>query len=84
MIPLLNPGEEVLVDQHAYRKEDPNPGDIVVAFHPNNKGLKVIKRIAATYADGSCDLQGENPDKSTDFSNILHNQILGRVTSKFP
>jgi len=84
MIPLLKPGEEVLVDQYAYRNNDPKQGDIVVAFHPNNQGLKIIKRISATYEDGSCDLQGDNPDGSTDFAHVLDNQILGRVTSKFP
>ncbi|MEM9452425.1 MAG: S26 family signal peptidase, partial [Cyanobacteria bacterium P01_E01_bin.6] len=35
MVPLLHPGEEVLIDPLAYINHSPEPGDIVVAEHPN-------------------------------------------------
>lgn len=86
MIPLLNPGDEVLVNLKAYCKKNPSLGDIVVAQHPLQPNLRLIKRVAAVLENGECFLEGDNPAESTDsrsFGSIASEQILGRVTSRF-
>jgi nickel-type superoxide dismutase maturation protease len=85
MVPLLEPGDEVLVDPQAYRKDSPHPGDIVVARHPYRTDVRLIKRVAEVLADGRCVLQGDNPDESSDsrvFGAIPPGRIVGRVTSR--
>ena len=84
MFPLLKPGDEVLLDFRAYRQAPPYPGDIVVARHPTQAGLEIIKRVASVGEDGRFLLQGDNPDptQSSD-SLVTRSHILGRVTSRF-
>ncbi len=84
MFPLLKPGEEVLADWRAYRRHGPQVGDIVVAWHPAQPGVKIIKRVTAVSADGRCQLQGDNRAETTDFTDLSTALILGRVTSLFP
>ncbi len=84
MQPLLNAGDEVLVDPSAYQRQPPRPGEIVVAQHPAQNDLQIIKRIKAVHSDGRFHLKGDNPDpeQSSD-SLVTANLILGRVTSRF-
>ncbi|MGB3612833.1 MAG: nickel-type superoxide dismutase maturation protease [Elainellaceae cyanobacterium] len=85
MVPLLQPGEEVLVNSRAYRTQPPELGDIVVARHPH-KNLKLVKRVTTVGEDGSCLLSGDNPRESTDsrqFGTVPPERILGRVTCRF-
>ena len=86
MIPLLQSGEEILVDTQAYKQIYPQVGDIVIAKHPFQGG-KIVKRVAAVLEDGSCFLVGDNYSKSTDSRHYgfleIHN-IIGKVTGKFP
>ena len=84
MIPLLNPGDLILADLRAYRKHAPVPGDVVVAWHPQQPNLKVIKRVRAVHPNGTIDLMGDNPAESTDFDSLAKEKLLGKVTSKFP
>lgn len=86
MVPLLEPGDEVLVNPRAYRQRSPRPGDIVVARHPYRTDLRLIKRIAEVLDDGRCVLEGDNLTESTDsrvFGAIPPERIAGRVTSRF-
>ena len=86
MAPLLEPGEEVLVDPRAYRRTPPRPGDIVVARHPYRTDLLLVKRVANVLEDGTCVLEGDNRSESTDsraFGSLPPERILGRVTSRF-
>ena len=84
MRPLLSAGDEVLVDPLAYRRHPPCIGDIVVARHPTQAGLQIIKRIKALHADGGYQLQGDNPDPTQNSpSQVAAKLILGRVTSRF-
>lgn len=46
MAPVLNPGELVVVDDDAYRTDEPQRGDIVVARPDALNGRALIKRIA--------------------------------------
>ena len=86
MLPLLQPGETILVDPKAYRHASPRPGDIVVAQHPYRSNLHLVKRVVAEVENGRCLLAGDNPSESTDsrsFGAVDIEQILGRVTSRF-
>ena len=86
MTPLLQPGEEILVDLNAYQKAFPQVGEIVVAVHPYDSNLHIIKRVIFVTENGSCFLQGDNLTHSSDsrsFGLVAIKEILGRVTSRF-
>ncbi len=84
MQPLLDPGDEVLVDPRAYRHQPPRIGEIVVARHPAQANLQIVKRVAEVRSDGRCQLQGDNPDPAQSSDSIVAaSLILGRVTSRF-
>ncbi|MGF1537113.1 MAG: nickel-type superoxide dismutase maturation protease [Elainellaceae cyanobacterium] len=84
MVPLLQPGDEVLVNSRAYQTQPPLPGDIVVACHPY-RDLKLVKRMVGLRGD-RCLLSGDNWRESTDsrqFGAVPLDRILGRVTCRF-
>ncbi len=86
MLPLLQPGDEVLVNPRAYQYILPCPGDIVVAQHPSRPGLRMIKRVVSITDNKTYILKGDNPLESADsrtFGPVTAEQILGRVTSRF-
>ncbi len=86
MLPLLKPGDELLINPRAYRKAPPCPGDIVIAQHPFKPDLEIIKRIAFSDADNRYHLRGDNPAESSDSRNfglIPRRFITGKVTSRF-
>ncbi|MGV2828195.1 nickel-type superoxide dismutase maturation protease [Myxosarcina sp. GI1(2024)] len=86
MQPLLQPGEEILLDRHAYQKSLPQVGDIVIATHPLRPELIIVKRVILVRADGNLFLQGDNPAESSDsrtFGAVNLKHILGKVTSRF-
>ena len=87
MFPLLKAGEEVLVDTNAYHRCLPEIGDLVIAWHPRKDNLRIIKRVAKIDEKGKYFLMGENSLESSDsrsFGFIGLQQIIGKVTSKFP
>jgi nickel-type superoxide dismutase maturation protease len=86
MLPLLEPGTEVLINPGAYRQQRPQPGDLVVAYHPRQPGLKLIKWVVHVDENG-CFLQGLNPAKSSDsreFGLVPWDKVLGQVVCRFP
>ena len=87
MAPLLQPGDEVLVDPRAYKRAAPRVGDIVVSRHPYRVDVRLVKRVTAILEDDRSFLEGDNPSDSTDsrsFGAVAPQQILGRVISRFP
>ena len=85
MQPLLKAGDEVLVDPGAYRRSDPQVGEIVVARHPSRTDVRLIKRVAAV-VNNRYVLKGDNPAESTDsrsFGPVSAQHILGKVTHRF-
>lgn len=93
MLPLLHPGEEVLINPFAYRDREapayavraPAIGDIVVATHPYKPKL-IVKRIAAINPDCSIFLIGDNLSASTDsrsFGTVSLKDVSGKVTARF-
>ena len=86
MQPLLVAGTEVLIDPSAYRQRRPSPGDLVVAYHPYQPGLRLIKWVVYVEAEG-CFLKGLNAAASTDsreFGLVPWERILGQVVCRFP
>jgi len=71
MKPTLSDGEFVLVDPH----RRPRPGQLVVARHPENRELLVIKRVDCHDGDRLV-LTSDNPSESTD------SRIWGPVDSE--
>lgn len=86
MIPVLQPGDEVLVDLRAYQQKPPRVGDIVLAQRPDKPQVTMIKRVSSILEEGSLVLIGDNPNQSTDsrtFGPVNPGLIQGKVTSKF-
>ena len=84
MRPLLTAGDEVLVDPQAYRNQPPCIGDLIVARHPTQAGLQIIKRIMSVQRNGDYQLLGDNVDSSQNSPCLVPRKlILGRVTSRF-
>lgn len=86
MLPLLQPGEEILIDRQAYRTSLPQVGELVVAIHPERLNLPIVKRVKAITPEGKYFLTGDNLAQSTDshvFGAVELENILGKVTSRF-
>ncbi|MGL5077569.1 MAG: nickel-type superoxide dismutase maturation protease [Waterburya sp.] len=86
MLPLLKPGDEILLNPHAYRQCLPEINDIVVTTHPHQTNLIVVKRITAIAPDGNLFLVGDNLRESTDsrhWGTVNPQKILAKVTSRF-
>ena len=86
MQPLLQPGDEIIINPCAYRQSLPQVGDVVVVVHPNRAELIAIKRITAINCSGEYFLTGDNPRASTDSRHwgfIKAENLLGKVTSHF-
>lgn len=79
MIPLLRDGDLISVmPAPVYRV-----GDIVVATHPIQTDLTIVKRIDSVASDGRFRLRGANPEESTDsFGLISQNKIIGKMISR--
>ena len=78
MMPVLQPGEEVLVANKIY-----NVGDLVVVQHPFKKTL-LIKQVAELRGDG-CWVVGINEHESTDSRSLglfARDSVLGVVTCR--
>lgn len=86
MLPLLQPGQEVLIDPFAYQKRDPQVGEIIVAEHPQRPGFRIIKRIEIVLPNAQYVLYGDNRAESSDsrqFGPVARSHLLGRVTCRF-
>lgn len=86
MLPLLEPGTEVLINPSAYGPQRPQPGDLVVAEHPRQPGLLLIKWVVYVDTDG-CFLQGLNVAESTDsreFGLVPWAGLVGQVVCRLP
>lgn len=85
MLPTLPAGTELLVNRTAYKNKPPQIGDIVVAQHPDQPKLKVIKRIAEV-GETTVTILGDNPTESTDsrhYGAISRSLLLGKITSQW-
>jgi nickel-type superoxide dismutase maturation protease len=81
MEPTLHHGDWVLVAPRAYDGACPKPGDVVVAHHPHQDGVVLLKRVARA-GEAGVFLVGDSPDGSTDsrdFGVVAPSAVLGRV-----
>jgi nickel-type superoxide dismutase maturation protease len=86
MVPLLQPGDEVLINPTAYRHRRPQSGDLVVAQHPQRPHISLIKWVVYGDERGYF-LKGINTIASTDsrhFGWVPRPKILGQVVCRFP
>ncbi len=86
MLPLLRPGDEILIDPRAYLAQPPHPDDMVWVADPRNAANMMVKRVLAVEPDGSLFIVGLNRAESTDsrhFGTVTPEQVAGRVTSLF-
>ncbi len=86
MLPLLSPGDTVLVDLAAYRVAAPRPGDLVIAQHPLQPDVRLVKRIESVVPGPQYVLKGDNPSESTDsraFGAVTAQHIVGKVICRF-
>lgn len=82
MLPTLEPNDEVLVALG----RSVGVGDIVLARHPYQRDLHLLKRVKCVDAEGRLELVGDNPSESTDsrsFGSVSIDSVLGLVTSRF-
>ncbi|KRV47154.1 signal peptidase [Wenjunlia vitaminophila] len=81
MVPTLRDGDRLLV-----RYSSPvRPGDVVVARHPFQQDLIMVKR-AAQRRDGGWWLLGDNPyvpNDSREFGMVPDDLVLGRVLARY-
>lgn len=99
MLPLLQPGDEVLVNSYDYKNSDrtPIPGEVVIVQHPQQPELRMVKRVVSIEPNPSLLeesssaslyywIEGDNPLASTDsrsFGAVPLSCILGTVTVRF-
>jgi len=76
----------VLIDPAINQTQPPQIGDLVVAQHPRDKNLQLIKRVSSISEEGRFFLIGDNLEESTDsrnFGSVGLEKIVGRVTCRF-
>ncbi|WP_072621178.1 nickel-type superoxide dismutase maturation protease [Spirulina major] len=89
MLPLLEPGDEVLVNPRAYQQRSPQVGDIAIVQHPHRPALQMVKRVGEilpTPTGAEFWIYGDNPGESTDsrqFGPVARSHLLGRITCHF-
>ena len=78
MEPTLADGDFVLVDRTAR----PTPGDLVLAAHPDDGELLVVKRFAERLSDGRIVVTSDNPSgsDSRSWGPLAAGALRGRVT----
>jgi nickel-type superoxide dismutase maturation protease len=83
MQPTLLPGDIVLVDTHAYDNTLPTVSDILLARHPYQKDLIIIKRVVDLTPEGRLVLYSDNLRAGSDsrqLGTISMQRVIGRVT----
>ena len=93
MTPTLPAGAVVMVDPHVYRMRNPREDEIVVARHPRQAEMRIVKRVAAAQpgvyereeGEERVVLSSDNAAAGADsrvFGPVAAELVLGRVTSR--
>ena len=83
MKPVLNAGDHVLIRTVNQNEDTPPCGSIVVSWHPQLEGMRIIKRLTGCQG-GLMDLRGDNSAASTDsrqFGLVERSRLIGVVTA---
>lgn len=86
MQPALEAGDWVLVDEKAYRRKLPRPGQIVVAADPRDPDRHLVKRVSGVDLHRQVTLAGDNLQESTDsrhFGPVPATSVRGRVRWRY-
>lgn len=96
MAPSLLPGERLLIDRLAYARDKPRRDEVVLAAHPLEPNLRVVKRLIGVPGDvvddgitlgrGQYWVEGDNPEGSTDsrvFGPLRRSDLLGRAWLRY-
>ncbi len=82
MEPALHAGDYVVVHRRAYRKHDPESGDIVVLKDPEAPGQFLVKRVMSGDRQAGVFVMGDNEAESRDsrhFGLVPVHQVVGKV-----
>ncbi len=82
MEPALRPGDYVIVNRRAYRKRDPQVGDIVVLRDPEAPGQFLVKRVMSGDRFAGFFVLGDNTAQSRDsrqFGLVPLHLVVGQV-----
>ena len=82
MSPSYKDGDIILIDTESFKKNTPSIGDDVVAKHPFQKDVLILKRVTKIDKTNYF-LEGLNRESSTDshsFGLIPLDRIIGKVT----
>jgi len=84
MTPTIPPEVGLFFDPTAYAASPPAVGDVVIARHPFQADVQMVKRVAEIREDGRYVLHSDNPvgSDSRGFGSMPRGHILGRVTSR--
>ncbi len=93
MMPTLTAGAVVMLDPRAYRQRKPQEEEIVVARHPRQNELQIVKRVTAVVESRTESgapsirliLASDNAAAGVDsrvFGPVALNLVLGKVVSR--
>ncbi len=81
MLPVLRPGDVILVNESAYRRRAPRYGEVVVARPLSLGGRALVKRILPVGSDEYF-LLGDHPTESLDsreLGPVTRRELVGRA-----
>ena len=89
MAPTLAAGEVVMLDPYAYHRRNPQEDEIVVARHPRQTELRIVKRVTAVIESDTegvrLVLASDNAAAGADsrvFGPVTVDLVLGQVISR--
>jgi len=86
MLPVLQPGDWLLVDPLAFRDRPPRAGELVVVPDPREPERVLVKRVRSTLENGRLELAGDAADQSTDsrtFGPVSADDVRGRAWARY-
>ena len=87
MAPTLRPEDHVLIDPACYSRGTARVGDVVLARHPLQTDVLLVKRVASIDATGRVFVIGDNLNESSDsrsFGSLRTDAVIGKVIGKVP
>lgn len=86
MLPSYKSGEHLLINKIIYKIRSPKRGEVIVARHPKEKNILLLKRINDFVGPTSFVVISDNQDEGTDsrfFGAIKQKDIVGKVFFKY-